>query len=376
MTQWYWMKDGQKRGPVDTPELKRLADTGEMKPSDRIWREGLPAWVPASRAKGLFDANTALEQSSWHGSASGPGRQQGEQSAATIPANTPLAASSTKVDEETAGIVSLLHRGWVRGLVISGVVAFPACFLLLWLSSFPGWTSAVYAAGVSVVFWTASAILRTSTTSRAVASFQERFGQDHAARRVALKALVRLETASSSSKALYEALCNRDLVPLEVRITCAETIVGAYMCAKSHAEDSAAAATWVALCHLHCAEHVNVRYDASTENALGPSHSGPSWQFALNAARKFLAMARSQITAKSGGESLLAALEQRIAAFKPPSSDPQVLCGRPNGIPTGTVYVAPIEEAALAAAEVLKQASVGSLLDFVRSMPEHGWLLD
>ena len=55
MAQWYWMKGEQRRGPVDTGELRRLASVGELKPTDVIWREGLPNWVPASQAKGLFE---------------------------------------------------------------------------------------------------------------------------------------------------------------------------------------------------------------------------------------------------------------------------------------------------------------------------------
>ncbi len=53
MAEWYWMKNGQKHGPVDTVGLKQLARTGQLQPTDTIWREGLPNWVPASQAKGL-----------------------------------------------------------------------------------------------------------------------------------------------------------------------------------------------------------------------------------------------------------------------------------------------------------------------------------
>ena len=45
---------GQKHGPLDAAGLKRLARAGQLQPADTIWREGLPDWVPAGRAKGLF----------------------------------------------------------------------------------------------------------------------------------------------------------------------------------------------------------------------------------------------------------------------------------------------------------------------------------
>jgi len=53
MSDWYWMKNGEKHGPVDTAHLKQLAQTGQLQPTDTIWREGLLNWVPASKAKGL-----------------------------------------------------------------------------------------------------------------------------------------------------------------------------------------------------------------------------------------------------------------------------------------------------------------------------------
>ena len=52
--QWYWMKNGQKNGPIETAGLKKLARSGQLKPTDMIWCEGLPKWVPATQAKGLF----------------------------------------------------------------------------------------------------------------------------------------------------------------------------------------------------------------------------------------------------------------------------------------------------------------------------------
>jgi len=54
MSQWFCMKDGKKRGPLDTTALKQLAIDGELTPTDRIWREGLAQWIPASQSKGLF----------------------------------------------------------------------------------------------------------------------------------------------------------------------------------------------------------------------------------------------------------------------------------------------------------------------------------
>jgi S1-C subfamily serine protease len=64
MAEWYWMKDGQKHGPVDTAHLKEMARAGQLQPTDTIWREGLPNWVPASQANGLeFGVNRSARGS-------------------------------------------------------------------------------------------------------------------------------------------------------------------------------------------------------------------------------------------------------------------------------------------------------------------------
>jgi hypothetical protein len=52
--QWYYVKSGEKHGPVSSSELRKLAKEGGLKPEDQIWKEGMNDWVPASRLKGLF----------------------------------------------------------------------------------------------------------------------------------------------------------------------------------------------------------------------------------------------------------------------------------------------------------------------------------
>ena len=57
MTQeWYYTTDGQTHlGPVSTDELKRLARSGKLAPTDMVQMAGVPKWVPAAKVKGLFD---------------------------------------------------------------------------------------------------------------------------------------------------------------------------------------------------------------------------------------------------------------------------------------------------------------------------------
>lgn len=55
---WYYVRDDQQVGPVSSAELKRLADTGELVPTDMVSKKGLGKWVPASSIKGLCENAT------------------------------------------------------------------------------------------------------------------------------------------------------------------------------------------------------------------------------------------------------------------------------------------------------------------------------
>lgn len=52
--QWYYAKDGQRQGPIASDTLKEMAISGQLQPSDHVWREGMSNWVPAGKLKGLF----------------------------------------------------------------------------------------------------------------------------------------------------------------------------------------------------------------------------------------------------------------------------------------------------------------------------------
>jgi tetratricopeptide (TPR) repeat protein len=51
---WFYLKDGRQLGPVSGAALKVLAESGQIRPDFKIWREGLPEWVEARRVRGLF----------------------------------------------------------------------------------------------------------------------------------------------------------------------------------------------------------------------------------------------------------------------------------------------------------------------------------
>jgi GYF domain 2 len=54
-TEWYYSRGDDRLGPVSDDALKRLAEVGQLRPSDLVWSEGDPDWKPAAEVPGLFD---------------------------------------------------------------------------------------------------------------------------------------------------------------------------------------------------------------------------------------------------------------------------------------------------------------------------------
>ena len=54
--QWFYSKHGQQQGPVSSEQLKQLAASGQLQPTDLVWKDGMGQWVEARKVKGLFPA--------------------------------------------------------------------------------------------------------------------------------------------------------------------------------------------------------------------------------------------------------------------------------------------------------------------------------
>lgn len=54
--EWFYMKGANKHGPVNSSRLRELADSGQLLPTDLVWREGMNDWKRARKIDGLFDA--------------------------------------------------------------------------------------------------------------------------------------------------------------------------------------------------------------------------------------------------------------------------------------------------------------------------------
>jgi uncharacterized membrane protein YjgN (DUF898 family) len=50
---WYVMMRGKQVGPLTPQQLRDLATSGQLQPTDTVWKEGMANWQPASSVKGL-----------------------------------------------------------------------------------------------------------------------------------------------------------------------------------------------------------------------------------------------------------------------------------------------------------------------------------
>ena len=57
--EWFYAKNKQKVGPVTEDQLKELVRSGELTPTDMVWKQGMAKWQPAGAVDGLLP-NPAL----------------------------------------------------------------------------------------------------------------------------------------------------------------------------------------------------------------------------------------------------------------------------------------------------------------------------
>jgi TM2 domain-containing membrane protein YozV len=56
---WYYAKNNERLGPVPLAELRSLITKGGLQPTDLVWSEHLPGWVPAREVRELFPPQPA-----------------------------------------------------------------------------------------------------------------------------------------------------------------------------------------------------------------------------------------------------------------------------------------------------------------------------
>ncbi|WP_084398619.1 DUF4339 domain-containing protein [Henriciella aquimarina] len=51
---WHIARGSAKTGPISEDKMARLIEAGRLRPTDQVWRAGMPEWKPAGKVEGLF----------------------------------------------------------------------------------------------------------------------------------------------------------------------------------------------------------------------------------------------------------------------------------------------------------------------------------
>ncbi len=62
--EWFYLKDGEKAGPLPWSQLRQLAASSKLRPTDHVWKEGMPSWSAANSVAHLFPAPLAASSPS------------------------------------------------------------------------------------------------------------------------------------------------------------------------------------------------------------------------------------------------------------------------------------------------------------------------
>lgn len=62
-SEWYYVQDRQKVGPVSKDELRSLVEQGTISGADLVWTQGMSEWKPASQVQARFAAPPAAPAS-------------------------------------------------------------------------------------------------------------------------------------------------------------------------------------------------------------------------------------------------------------------------------------------------------------------------
>ncbi|HKB04682.1 MAG TPA: DUF4339 domain-containing protein [Gemmataceae bacterium] len=58
---WFYSAGETRQGPVTELELRRLAMDGKLKPSDLVWKDGMPDWIEARTVDSIFPRRAEAE---------------------------------------------------------------------------------------------------------------------------------------------------------------------------------------------------------------------------------------------------------------------------------------------------------------------------
>src|SRR4051794_22211267 len=112
---WY-ESNGEQKGPITAAQLKGLAVSGELRPTDMIWKEGAPDWMTAGSVKGLFPEGTPGLAPPPPASAPLQARSTSQGMYGPAPDLRQATAAAKQASQEAVGAVKILFTDPIGGI--------------------------------------------------------------------------------------------------------------------------------------------------------------------------------------------------------------------------------------------------------------------
>lgn len=113
--EWHYSKNGIQLGPVSREELLQKKQSGEVLPSDLVWKQGMAGWAPLGQVAELAGGAPAVAPS--YTPLSGPGMTE------KIPNYLWQSIAATVLCCLPFGVVAIIYAAKVDGLVAKGDIA-------------------------------------------------------------------------------------------------------------------------------------------------------------------------------------------------------------------------------------------------------------
>ena len=136
------------------------------------------------------------------------------------------------------------------------------------------------------------------------------------------------------------------------------------------AEGKAHAAAWVAVCHLTCAERVNLIRDSKHASGVALA-SDATWQASKAKALEYVKIATEFLYKDVAGQAVLDAIRQRAMAVDGPhGAEIHAQEGSPSAAPVFPHFTHSLEDWALFSGEI----SIGDVEKVIPTLTGHEWL--
>ncbi len=113
---WYYSKNGTQLGPISQEELLAKVRSGEVTPSDLVWKEGMPDWKPSGQVT-EFQTTSVVSPT-----------------APQYPANS---MGSVPIPQPPAGLPGYPAHQTIPNHMVSSIIATVIGAILCWLVALP-----------------------------------------------------------------------------------------------------------------------------------------------------------------------------------------------------------------------------------------------